>query len=1071
MKTQMNRWWRIVGFLAWLLAGTAGVSRASAQTSDPTAPTIAASWMEKNEVVVVVDIPRGLRKITLESQPRVGTGSWQPRLVQRLDGQGGRMTFRLKAMAELELLRIRGDSQDPLPASFYAGSTNFNGQGTSYDPASGLAGGVNTVLSPTSTVDDKSSTTTTRDVVESDIWKISGTTLYFFNQYRGLQVIDLTHVDAPVIRNTLYLPASGEQMYLLGNQYVILLAQDRYNSTNGYQSEVLVVDVQNVPRVVAKLPLLGSVQESRMVGTALYVASQYYRPVTPTGSTGSSGGTTSTVSEWGSLISAFDLANPAQPIARDPLWLSGYGNVIYATDEYLFMATQDPKDYWQSILHIVDISNPDGTMEELTALRPGGRVGDKYKMNFSQGVFSVICEQGISLGTTSQRVSLLQTYSLANPSAPSLLGRLELGRGDSLYATRFDGDRAYVVTYLRVDPLWVVDLRNPAKPQISGELHVPGWSTFIYPLGDRLVTIGIDNTNSWKVAISLFDVADPTKPGLLSKVPLGENSSWSEATYDDKAFTVLPDAGLVLVPYQSWGTNGYVSRVQIIDLNRDSLKARGVIDHSMQPRRAAAYVNRLLTLSGSELLTVNAADRDHPLLTSELELSWPVNRVVLAGNYLIEVADSGSWTSTPEPRLHIASSANVNQLLSTVSFTNGLPILGITSDGGRLFVLQGNGTQPWFWLAAADGGSSSDNAVTNKAVLSVFDLGTLPQLKRVGYLEAPSTSMVSGAFTAQWPKKDLLVWSSSGGRVYPLIYSVAKIGAYYPWTWGQGGRLLAFGVADATAPQFYPEVNLANTNGGWNFSAAQTANGLVYLSHQASEFLTNVVPSWYQKPSPVTITNPDGTTETRQAPVGIWVTKYFLDVVDYANPLLPLVRKPVAIPGELLGLSYQGALVYTLGPHYQADWTSDSLNYLDAGAYDGVSVALVDSLKLTNSYPKPLVLASGKVLTLQYPNSTASVLQTWDLSMAGKFIKLGEKAVAGQGSAWRAFSDLLVLQLYDRIDLYDVSIPATPVYLNGAVPPGWTWPDINNGDATRGQGTFLPLADYGVLAVPSVPTP
>ena len=73
---------------------------------------------------------------------------------------------------------------------------------------------------------------------------------------------------------------------------------------------------------------------------------------------------------------------------------------------------------------------------------------------------------------------------------------------------------------------------------------MPGWSTYIEPLGDRLVTIGVNDTNDWRVAVSLFDVQDAAKPALLGKVPLGVDNSWSEATFDEKAFSVLPDAGL-----------------------------------------------------------------------------------------------------------------------------------------------------------------------------------------------------------------------------------------------------------------------------------------------------------------------------------------------------------------------------------------------------------------------------------------------------------------------------------------------------------------------------------------------
>ena len=112
--------------------------------------------------------------------------------------------------------------------------------------------------------------------------------------------------------------------------------------------------------------------------------------------------------------------------------------------------------------------------------------------------------------------------------------------------------------------------------------------------------------------MSLFDVSDITKPKLFDKVTMGDRWSWSEAQYDEKAFTVLPHAGLILVPYQGHEAGGYVKNVQIIDLNEKTLKKRGVIEHALQPRRATEYQDFILSISGKELLTVDATDRDNP---------------------------------------------------------------------------------------------------------------------------------------------------------------------------------------------------------------------------------------------------------------------------------------------------------------------------------------------------------------------------------------------------------------------------------------------------------------------------
>jgi len=120
--------------------------------------------------------------------------------------------------------------------------------------------------------------TSFRPVVESDIWKLSGDTLYFFDQHRGLQVIDVSQPDAPVVRGVLPMAAAGEQMYLLDDSHLVLLALDSCNRQDGTGSQALVVDIRDgKPVVAAPLPIEGTIQESRLVGTALYVASNTYR--------------------------------------------------------------------------------------------------------------------------------------------------------------------------------------------------------------------------------------------------------------------------------------------------------------------------------------------------------------------------------------------------------------------------------------------------------------------------------------------------------------------------------------------------------------------------------------------------------------------------------------------------------------------------------------------------------------------------------------------------------------------------------------------------------------------------
>ena len=189
------------------------VPESAADLTDSAQPHITSVKTDGAEVLVEVAVPANVRKLTLESRTRLGAGAWTPRAVWRYAGQDGAVSFRLARSEKLEVLRVRADAQDALPASFYQGTNQFGGQTSTSGPTQPTL--YYAEAAPGANDSKAGGTDQTRAVVESDIWKLDGDTLYFFNQYRGLQVIDLSLPDKPVVRGTLELPAAGEQMYLL----------------------------------------------------------------------------------------------------------------------------------------------------------------------------------------------------------------------------------------------------------------------------------------------------------------------------------------------------------------------------------------------------------------------------------------------------------------------------------------------------------------------------------------------------------------------------------------------------------------------------------------------------------------------------------------------------------------------------------------------------------------------------------------------------------------------------------------------------------------------------------------
>ncbi|MCX8157680.1 MAG: beta-propeller domain-containing protein [Verrucomicrobiae bacterium] len=1038
-------------------AGGMFLLAASLALAVPPVPVITAIKPTRTNILVEIQAPVGFREITLEGRARFGRGTWEPRAVVRTDGGGGRLTVSLPPGRSMEMLRVKARPQAALPDNFYTGQTNFSGPaetevntygGPMIYTSTGM-GGIE-VRTPT----DMDTGGQPREVVESDIWKIRGATLYYFNQNRGLQIVDLQNPDAPRLRGTLSLPAVGEQMYVLNDTYAVLLVRETCESGSYQSGQVLVVNVAgSTPSPAATAPVAGRLQESRLVGTALYVSSSVYRPVT---------GTTNTQWEYGTMVESFDLADPARPLRRTQLWFAGQSDdVVTATDTFLFVAHRSRENFQRSVLHVVDITAPNGQMQEFASLQPAGHLKDKFKIHYHGGILTTVAEDWTPTPTNRMRTRL-ETWRLPDPrSAGPLgiakLGEVILGYNESLHATRFDGTRAYVVTFFQVDPLWVVDLSDPARPRIAGELEVPGWSTYIEPLGDRLVAVGWENS---RVAVSLFDVSNPAQPRLHNKILLGEYASWSEANLDEKAFTVLPQAGLILVPYGGLVSNGYAQRVQLIDLRQTNLVQRGVIEHQMQPRRATLYQNRILSLSGWELLTVDAADRDHPRVTASLELSWPVSRLWVAGSHLLQLFDRRNYYSgnpNDQPVLRVSTQADPNRVVNLLRLS-AWPVVGATLRNDRLYLLQTPSDGYWWrGYAATDSPAGTDSNFK----LTVIDLAALPQLQILGVYEGNHGHADYGQqWEPLWLDHGLLVWVNTQPLPYYYIMPVLwdgpiTLGRFGFWPgpiYGSGGgEMVAFEVGSPTSPiKWVSSVDLS-TNGWLQFSRPVAQGNCVFLSHGARAWSAPIsVPSDYPVGEPV--------------PYAWRVEqKHYLSVVDFTDPQEPVVRAPVNLPGTLIGLSHEGNILYTTGPHYTTNGLSDYRQYVDAGAYDGTQFHLVASLPLPAEAQPPRVHQGGVFyLEGKYaPDASATTLLGWRLDTQGKWQEWGRLNFNGYPEKLVPLGTWLGVQSQGNIAVVEAAATLRTVAQSRV--QGCFSPALEGADGNLQTGWFVPLDAYGVL--------
>jgi hypothetical protein len=213
----------------------------------------------------------------------------------------------------------------------------------------------------------------------------------------------------------------------------------------------------------------------------------------------------------------------------------------------------------------VDISSPAGLLRRGASYAMVGMLNDRWSFDFYQGVLRVLLSRGGWWSSSGRTTATLRTFQAGSANELDPLGWTSLATQNSeqVKAVSFDGPSAYVVTFLKTDPLFTVDLSNPASPRIVGALQTPGWLDFIIPRGDRLLGIGRDQAIAggvWRLQASLYDVSTLASPRLLSRELFGDNYAALPDQADNlaKVVRVIDELGILLVPYNSTSA-GYAS--------------------------------------------------------------------------------------------------------------------------------------------------------------------------------------------------------------------------------------------------------------------------------------------------------------------------------------------------------------------------------------------------------------------------------------------------------------------------------------------------------------------------------
>ncbi|MFJ7890771.1 beta-propeller domain-containing protein [Lysinibacillus xylanilyticus] len=260
-----------------------------------------------------------------------------------------------------------------------------------------------------------------------------------------------------------------------------------------------------------------------------------------------------------SLITALDLKNGAKTTANTKGYLGGSSG-LYMSENALYLTTPIYDGYsvpaagrvmdmiWMPRTTDTQIFkwNVDGTaMNFVGTTEVKGSVLNQYSMDEYEGNFRIVTTEGNAWDE--QQISRNHLFIL-DKNLKQLGAVKNLAPGEKVYSARFMGEKAYVVTFKQVDPLFVIDVANPKKPTVLGELKIPGFSNYLHPLDDtHLIGIGYDTelhydeyskrnfTVTTNMKMSLFDVSDFKNPKEQSTVKIGGKGSYSEVQYNPKA--------------------------------------------------------------------------------------------------------------------------------------------------------------------------------------------------------------------------------------------------------------------------------------------------------------------------------------------------------------------------------------------------------------------------------------------------------------------------------------------------------------------------------------------------------
>lgn len=356
---------------------------------------------------------------------------------------------------------------------------------------------------------------------------------------------------------------------------------------------------------------------------------------------------------------AADVPGPVTAVTE----IGDYASTVFVSPENIYLASQSWDQNGVSSTRILQYAiTADGADVEAVARGevPGAPL-NQFAMDEHAGYLRIA-----TTAWSPERSSALYVLQREGTDL-NAVGAVEgLAPGEVIFAARFLGDQAFLVTFRQIDPLFTIDLSDPHDPQVVGELKIPGFSNYLHPVAEHLI-LGLGRSEDSAPQVSLFDVADFSDPQRIDQATLPAGGwTWSEAFHNHHAVSYFADAGVLVVPFDggsiclAFGDScaqrpGHFWVLGVEAGADDPLRVLGSIEQGGQPRRSLRIGENLFTVS-SETIAV------HPLRDPETKIDELYYGSIAHDDYVTADVDLGEQAHNVLINDHATDSLTIVEL-------------------------------------------------------------------------------------------------------------------------------------------------------------------------------------------------------------------------------------------------------------------------------------------------------------------------------------------------------------------------------------------------------------------------